>query len=380
MNNPNTSPVETHEELDTSAVEQTGNDIANLGEAAEDVSKALVTLESIATAIESAPALTALEAKVANATIARIDAQFELPTRTVGLESATDPRKAALEDLSSKIETFKKTIGAIVAKIIEMVQKFWEWLTLNSKNIKKRLENLQAQLKNHSGKVDVPVTGSFKALTSEVGLSYDSISDVAAELHALLPVVVNFARESSPLRATSSLNGLGFSALKAAAQELKDYPQNDNAYVLYKNIGGRSLQVVFDPEIITKAVAGKRNKSLPYQVKISAVQEQAELPTTVSIDNKQVLDLIQDAIAVVGMADKHFVTINGEVKNLKHEERWVGKSDSKEKIAILRAYSQATSVFIDGVFTQSLRYSTGVIALTNAYTKVNTNNVIENAA
>ncbi len=379
MNTTQNAPVETHEELDTSVVDSVGSDIQQLGEAGEEVASALVTLESIATAIESTSHLTALEAKVANAAIERINAQFELPTRTVGLESATDARKAALEDLSSKMETFKKTISAIIAKIVEMVQKFWEWLTLNSKNIKKRLENLQAQLKNHSGKVDVPVTGSFKALTSEAALSYDSINDVAAELHALLPVVVKFASESSPLRVGSSIDGLGFSALKAAAQELKDYPQNDGAYVLYKNIGGRSLQVVFDPEIITKAVAGEQNTSMPYQAKISAAQEQVELPTTVSIDNKQVLDLIQGAIAVVGMADKHVVTINGEVKNLKQEERWVGKTDSKKKIAILRAYSQATSVFIDGVFTQSLRYSTGVIALTHAYMKVNPNNVVDAA-
>ncbi len=378
MNNPNATPVETHEELDTSVIEQTGNDINNLTDAADDVSKALVTLESIAAAIESAPVLTALEAKVANATIARIDAQFELPTRSVGLESATDPRKAALEDLSSKIETFKKTIGAIIAKIIEMVQKFWEWLTLNHKKIKARLAEQEKQLGSAKGKFDIPVNGSVKALTSEAALSHDSINDVAATLHGLIPAVTDFTLDSTPFDYRQSVrhDGIGFSALKSA-KHFKDFTHRDNVYTLYENIAGRSLQVIFDPDIIVK---GGASKSMPYQVKLTPAETSKELPANIELDDQQVLILVQGASAVVGMVDKHFANINQSIRSLNRDERKLDKQNHSEWIVILRAYSQAIGVFIDGVFTQSLRFSAGVANLAGSYIKIATDNTVDNNA
>lgn len=379
MNNPNTSPVETHEEIDTSVVEEVGTDIQQYGEAAEDVAKALVTLESIAVAIEAAPRLSALEAKVANAVIERINTQFDLPARAVGLEAETDARKAALEDLSSKIETFKKTFMAIIAKIVEMAKKFWEWLTLNSKKLKTNLTKLKGDLKNHSGSVEVPTSGSLKALTSDTALTHDSINDVAAELHALIPAVTNFCHETSPDRFEVIISGKGFTALKSADAQLKDYPERDNVRVLYKNIGGRSLHVAFDPELIVSAIAANDRASVPYQVKLTPAESQTELPQAITLDEKQVLNLVLGADAVVDMVEKHFHKINDEIKNLKQSERWSDKRDT-EKLAMLRSYSQAFGVFVDGVFTQGLRYASAVGNLTHAYMKVNPSNVIDNPA
>lgn len=365
----NTHSPEDLEGDDLATATQISDELAQAVGASNDVSKALVTLEAIAAAIEAAPELSTMEARVVNAAIERFNAQYELPCTSLGLESAANPRQAALEDIASKVESFKKVVGAIIDKIIELIGKFWEWLTLNGKSLKERLKKLETSLKSQTKDVELPVTGAFKALSNEDGLSATTATDVGATLYDLIPRVAIFLGKTAGR--LSHLNSEQ-EVLKAIASDLKDLSNKDGSFTFYENMGGRSLKMAVNPEL-----TGSRGslKKIPYETKIFPAENPKALPDTIKLTAAQALELVQGALAIIELCEKHIASVQSLARKMKGDVVRIGNTLHGRWTA--NAFAGAVSVFIDGVFTQSLRYGAGIAALGNAYMKQADETVID---
>ncbi len=349
------------DELSNSAV---SNEIDEFGDITEKISKALVTLEAIANVIEATTALTPAEANTLNAAIDCVSVGLPISERARSSESQSDLRKAALEDLSSKLYSLKETIAKIIDKIIELIQRFWQWLTLNKKRVEKRLNTAALGLKQTQGKRDVKTSPIMRTIS---GNDFD-VKTLIENGHALQEAsTATGVFIESGFKAVDGVTIHTFQDTNVYADLVRDafsgFKQEDDQFYLYEDIGGRTLVVT---------ILKKNAETSPFVASVISEKTSTDLPEFLTLDEKEAQSLLDQAKRTVETSTAAFAKVERTIDVLKRVA-----NSRKENIAtmftaktlVLSSYSRALNILNDGVFANSLRYANIVAQVVEGYTK-----------
>lgn len=345
-----------------------------LTEAGSDAIQTVATLESLNTIIDNSPEdqINETTAAIVDAVIQDINGRYEMAKETrLAVESykargAKAYRQIAKEDISSKLAGFKKGIETIIEKIIELIQKFWQWLTMNHKRVKASLVEAASAVKGADGEQAIAFQTNFRALLTGEKLTTEGIDETANAIHDLCEASQNFITTSF------GVAGKHAYAHNRIVDEVKksfsDYvTSNANEYLFYSNIGGRKFMLALNPEL--KDSAPEISQQV-FETSLVAVEERNESPEEITLVKAEVVKMLQAATAVVDISEKEFDKIN-RIQAALRRNKQIGTGDDgiTMPVNVVAAYNKCIVHFIDGVFTQALRHGNAVAALAKAYAK-----------
>lgn len=365
--------------------EEEGEDLieegTELNDASDEVSQTVVTLEKINTILAGGPEdqINETTADIIDAAMQDIDHRFEIEVQPkLSKESfhrigATTYRQIAKEEVGGKLEAFKKGLKTIVEKIVLMVQKFWQWLTMNHKRVKASLAATLNTVKNRTGSIELQTKIIWHPLLSDSPLTGESILHVGNELVTLSKlaqefILASFGDLGSTLQTVRT--GAAGSLRKNLDKTFSGY-KHGKTISFYSNFGNRSLTAdTFD--------FGPRGNDFglksEFEVELIKAVPSAEMPEKVTITQAEVVDILTTALSAVDASEKEFNKINGIQKKqlgLLHSEEAMDKYDplasEHHRTKGYQTLNNCLVAFIDGIFMQSLRYGNAVASMGNAY-------------
>ncbi len=363
-------------------VEQTNDLVEDL----TDLSGSVRTLESIAQAIESAEDAD-FSASTAQIIAAAIDGVTG-PSETIAAEKfqqagATKPealRKAAQEALSDKFASIKATLSKLIQKIIEKLESFWNWLTMNHKRVLKRLGEVKNDLMDAPAKADLQFqknwlnlmhTGAFEPskagqlggylaeLCISAGTFIESGFKEVSEMAIDPRVGVDASPESMRIR------------VNAAFKHFKDHGNGE--IDLYNGVAGRYLYI--------ETLKSDHQMGPVFRVHLRPMDNRPELPSETTVYKEDMRKIISGAIEAVDASHKHFDKVSRTRNKLRAMVAGGGlltvattpvlgpQIKLMMLTATLASYSSAISAFIEGVFLQSVRFGSAAADLAAAYVK-----------
>ena len=343
-----------------------------------DTMRTVATLETLNTILAGAPEdqINETTAEIIDASMQDIVGRYEMVKESrLAVESFRSAGKEsylrfAREDVSGKLAGFKKGLETIIEKIIELIQKFWQWLTMNHKRVKASLAEAAKAVASADGKQTIPFQVKFRTLLNGETLDADSINETANCIFDLCETSQVFITKSFDTM-YHSLGGLSETEniIKKLNECFGDYATSvEGEYLLYSNIGGRKFAMAMNPNRI-------QHTDQVFDTSLSSVTDSSESPDSITLTKQGVDSIIKSAIAAVDASEKDFFHINKIQKNLKDT-----KFSSKQMqipANVLQAYNKCIVQFIDGAFTQALRHGNAVAALAQAYAKQGNNVVAE---
>lgn len=344
-----------------------------------DTLQTIATLETIDTILAGAPEdqITETTAAIVDAAMQDITGRYEMAKecrlaaesfRSVGNETYL---RIAREDVSSKLDGFKKGVATIIEKIIELMQKFWQWLTMNHKRVKASLAAATTAVKAADGEQTIPFQVKFRTLLTNDELSVASIEEGAEAVHDLCSASAKFITESFNIS-----GGNKVFAYSNITNEIKKYlgeyaTSTPGEYLFYSNIAGRKFALALNPDLKDSA---EQTSQQVFETSLTPIEARQESPENIVVGKHDVEKMLQAATAVVDISDQEFAKINKIQESLKRNRQLFAKGDKLVMPSkVVAAYNKCIVHFIDGVFTQALRHGNAVAALGQAYAKQGNN-------
>lgn len=348
-----------------------------------DTMRTVATLETLNTILAGAPEdqINETTAEIVDATMQDIVGRYEMVKESrLAVESFRSAGKEsylrfAREDVSGKLAGFKKGLETIIEKIIELLQKFWQWLTMNHKRVKASLEAAMKAVASADGEQTIPFQVKFRTLLTNDAFSVDSISEAAETLNDLCSSSEKFITESFDLAGRGRVFAYG-----NIANEVKKYfgdfaTSNPGEYLFYSNLGGRKFALALNPDLKDSE---KQTSQQVFETSFSSIEERNESPEGIKVAKNDMTQMLQAAKAVVDTSEQKFSKINKIQDSLKRNKQlFTKKADSFMPSNVVAAYNKCLIHFIDGAFTQALRHGNAVAALAQAYAKQGNNVVAE---
>ncbi len=362
-------------------VEQTSDIVEELA----DLSGSIRTLESIATAIESATDadFTASTASIVAAAIDGVAGPAETIAaekfQQAGMSQPAALRKAAQEALSDKFASIKAALTKLVQKIIEKLESFWNWLTMNHKRVLKRLGEAKNNLINAPAKVDLQFQKNWINLMHTGVFEPNKVGQLGGYLAELCTSAGLFIetgfQEVSKLAIDPRVNvyksKIMQTVVSAAFKHFKTGPNGEIG--LYNGIAGRYLYIEVNSEDNDLVEA--------FRVYLRPMDERPDLPSETTIYKEDMQRIISGAVEAVDASQKHFDKVNRTRSKLRALSGIIGTGTAVLTVtngaqpqlmmltAVLRSYSSAIGAFIEGVFLQSVRFGNAAADLADAYLK-----------
>ncbi len=367
-------------------VEQTNDLVEDL----TDLSGSVRTLESIAQAIESAEDAD-FSASTAQIIAAAIDTVAG-PAKTIAAEKfqqagMTKPaalRKAAQEALADKFTAIKASISKLIQKIIEKLEAFWRWLTMNHKRVLKRLNAAKNQLTDAPAKADLKFQKNWINLMHTNVFEPQKVGQLGGYLAELCISAGTFIesgfQEVSKIAADPRLN-IDYSnksmriRVGAAFKHFKVH--DDGEIELYNGIAGRYLYLT----VSNRDTDFNKDFSPTFRVHLRSMRENSQLPHETTVYKEDMRKILTGAVEAVDASEKHFEKVN-RIRNKLRAMTAIGGTGLAvitvaagpqpalmALTAMLGSYSSAISAFIDGVFLQSVRFGSAAADLADAYMK-----------
>lgn len=346
-----------------------------LAEANDEANQTVATLESLNTILENSPEdqINETTAQIIDTVMGDITGRYEMVKEShLAVESfrargAASYHRIAKEDISDKLAGFKKGLDTIIEKIIELIQKFWQWLTMNHKRVKASLEAAKKAVASADGEQTIPFQVKFRTLLTNDAFSAESIGEAAETLHDLCSVSEKFITESFDLGARG-----GVFAYRNIASDAEKYfsdyaTSNPGEYLFYSNLGGRKFALALNPDLKDSE---KQTSQQVFETSFTSIEERNESPEGIKVVKNDMTKMLQEAVAVVDTSEKDFDKINKIQNSLKRNKQLFIKGDKLVMpTKVVAAYNKCLIHFIDGAFTQALRHGNAVAALGMAYAK-----------
>lgn len=361
-------PADDGEDLDFEGGSEINTELADTAQAHEEAEKTVVTLESIVDILSQASEdqLNETTAAIVAAAIDDVNDRYEFEKapeismegyRMVG---AATFRSSATESMKEKVEQLKSMAKGLIDKIIEMIQRFWQWLTLNKKRLAARLAAAEESLKGVDGEAEVKASPIWRT--------------VAGDSLTITALVKNGRTLEMATSSAAVFIGTGFEAYSSlvighmsdttryaelARKAFSNFSEVDGKIELYNNIGGRALSIELTPE----------NATRPFSVRFSKT-EQGDMADALTVSEHDADVLMKQARLTADVSVKGFEKIDRTISVLKRVTNinTLTATDAFTKqTQTLRSYSSALSVLVEGCFTQSLRYSNVAVQVVERY-------------
>lgn len=377
------TPVEpTEDDSFESADEEAGELVQEgdeLNDASEEVTQTIVTLEAIDTILAGAPEdqINETTAQIVDAAMQDIAGRFDIEKapelsvesfRTAGIKKY---REIAREDVDGKLAAFKNGLNNIVKKIVELCQKFWQWLTMNHKRVKAALEEAvkavdgaeeQATLTMESRFRTLMTTGEFDPAKTVSLAGYMGELCVSAQIF----ITSGFTELSEKSSDSQMSFGNGESMSRRVKAGFKGCKEEGGKILLYVGIGGRDLTII----PATRGAVG-------FTTELTKCEDDFASPESISLKKEDAVRILRASGDLIATSEKDFDKINRMQKKMSalaiaHNMAGGNISPSPKLMQLthaLNAYNRALVAFIDGIFTQSLRFGNAAASLGKAYGK-----------
>lgn len=356
--------------------ESMSEEVENIAAECFTLMRSIETLEAVAGVLETAPAEeinetnAALLGVVVNGVVGKDEGERMMPSaESFSLGSKRVLAAYAREGIVDKIKDGAKKI---IEKIIELIQKFWEWLTLNQKSIKFKLLCFKNS-KTGFGKAELKMQSSWHRLTTNGTITEKGTNSIATQLSVLCGQASDFVGYGF---ATGDKNDI-FMAKPGAMGTIMghsfkghEYDKSTGTITLYAGINNRNLTIVHNKDYLTDP--GSLTSSA-FEVKLQRsdnVIEYAEL-FTLDVDGyHSVCDSALELLAASEAGFSEIKKLQGVMKKLISNGAINEDNQQQSQAAILKSYNRAFLAFIDGIYTEAVRHGNAVVSLCAAYSKV----------
>lgn len=353
-----------------------GND---LNAASDEVAETVVTLETINTILTNAPEdqINETTAAIVDAAIQDINGRFEIAkAKELSIESFRQStpaayRQIAKEDIKGKLDALKNGLKNIIKKIVEMVQRFWQWLTLNHKRVKESLKKATVSVTAAEEQAEIAMQSRFRTLMTNT--TFDaaktvSLADYMGELCNSAGLFIT----SGFVEASENKSDLDVQFRSAESMQLrvkaafKDCHEVNGAFALYTGIAGRDLWIF-----------PAKTNGAGFSAGFVKCENDFESPEKIVLKKDEIIKILRAADNLADSSEKDFDRINriqSKIKAVSNITKFASSMEPENlKISVMSkvlvTYNQALVAFIDGIFTQSLRFSNAAANLGFAYAK-----------
>lgn len=374
-----TAVVDTVEENDEDSEFDKGQAIVEEGtiitEAGEDISKALVTLETISTILAEAPEeeINQTTAAIVSAAIQDINDRFETePSKEVSIEyfqvlGNAGYRKTANEAIGERVEQFKKAFDTVVDKIIGWVKQFWNWLFQNHKNTKKKLDAAVKTLKGVKGDAKITLAGYQADRLSSDDLTVNTIVNNGKTLYNVCHSVTMYINNGFDYQLFG--NGVAFVKSKEGSELVKrcfaNHKQEKDNIVVYEGIGGRNVIINFSEHSEASSFAVVTEKA-----------ENTRSNTDLELDNSDVSKIVTQAEETLKASTDGFNASEkmiNKITAMRRHPEMVARGFVNKNAQLFSNYGKAITQLSGVSYTESLRFTAACTAVIEQYVKHITN-------
>lgn len=282
------------------------------------------------------------------------------------------------------VDKIKEGAKAIWDKIVEMIQKFWNWITNNHKKIAEKIDKAEEKVEEkvkaapHSEKqteakpvkapfdpnkpISLTVTEKYKILFKNEKFSIADATVIADTLTGLCEAASKFLALSFNSSDTEYDGEVIIKNLKEAFSRYKDSAEGSSeiTFNLYNCIAGNYFDV--------GAKRDNKNELTIFSiVRVSEfTHDLFDMPSTISVNHKQITDLMKLGRQVNDASSKEFdkiKSLQAKIKTFSQSTDYKRKEGSKSVMDYLRFLDNV----IKGIYEPAARFSDCVASLAWQY-------------